>query len=156
MSAIDDDNGITIFTPSPEFQAIEREQRRLIYGQFSKAELKRKVPDAFEPSQFMLFMMFVEKKRAITFYTEVRERLKPNDHHFKTELSYVILAHKRSAEDVERKLKKELQSLGFSKGDEIDSTMMKLAEETYDTMPTELRSYLLNNSPAITALVDKY
>jgi hypothetical protein len=147
---MEDDSGVVPWRPTLETQLKEIEQKRLVYGQFSTAELKRRCPEAFEPGYMPLFIELIEARNSVAFWEHAHSQA-TGDCEFRTQLRYVILAFERAAESIERKLKKALKRLGFE-GDEIDYKMMELAKQDFDEMPRSLRSYIATNSPVLKRL----
>ncbi|MEJ7776456.1 MAG: hypothetical protein WKF52_03515 [Sphingomicrobium sp.] len=148
--SIEDDSGGTPYCGSAEMQLAEAEQRRLIYGAIPTDELKRRNKDAFEVSLEVLFLQLIESERSAILWKDFANSLDWSDNKWKTYLAYTVLAHERSAEITERKIRKELQKLGI---DDIDGQMMRLANLAFDAMPRELGSYLIANSSKIQQLL---
>lgn len=146
----EEDSGVIPWKPPIEQQNQEIEQRRLIYGQFSTGELKRRVPAAFEPSAVLLLLQLVEARRGVERFQSLYRKVNPKHYDHKTEFHYSIVAYERSAEILERKVKKELKGLGYDVGD-IPRPMIELAEQA---KLGELAAYITDNSPAFKRLLE--
>ena len=90
----------------------EIEQRRLIYNQFSTAELKRIEPKAFEPSAALLCLQLIETKRGAEFYRYVYNLTPQGQREDRKNIQYSINACDRAIDLVTKRLGKALRALG--------------------------------------------
>lgn len=152
MSSSDWDSGVAPWRPPLEVQRQDREERRLIYNQFSTAELKRIEPKAFEPSAALLCLQLIETKRGAEFYRNVYSLTRSDQREIKLTLQYSINAHDRAADVVSKRLGKALKALGYEAGDEDNTDMLKLAEAG---KLGQLSAYIFDNSPMVKQVINE-
>ena len=152
MSSSDFDSGVVPWRPPLEVQRQEREERRLIYNQFSTAELKRIEPKAFEPSAALLCLQLIETKRGAEFYRHVYNLTPQGQREDRKNIQYSINAYDRAIDLVTKRLGKALRALGYEAGAENNTDMLKLAEAG---KLGQLSAYILDNSPMVKKVINE-